>query len=135
MPLQLTCVPAQVLEQLPALHTCPLPHADPAEPMPFCPQPRVAPQCCRSLVGSTQAPLQLIWAPGQETEQVPATHTAPFWQVVPADPASPTPQPAVAPQCDGSVVGSTQLRWQFTRFEGQVTTHAPPEHTRPAAHA
>jgi hypothetical protein len=78
VPLQFTWLPPHEFAHVPLLQTSPLAHAVPADPNPPTPQPGVAPQCTRSLVGSTHVPLQLTSDPGHDTEQVPPLHTAPF---------------------------------------------------------
>jgi hypothetical protein len=120
MPLQFTCEPGHDTEQVPALHTCPLAHALPALP-PERPHPAVAPQWIGSVVGSTHVPLQFTCEPGHDTEQLPALHTCPLAQPVPAAPTPETPHPAVAPQWIGSVVGSTHVPLQFTCEPGHET--------------
>jgi hypothetical protein len=81
------------------LQVPPLAHTSPALP-PATPQPGVAPQCCVLLLGSTHVPPQFTSKPGQVTRQVEELQTSPeVRQFVPALPASPVPQPAVAPQC------------------------------------
>jgi hypothetical protein len=65
------------------------------------------------VLGSTQAPLQLICDPGHDTEHAPALQTRPLVHGVPALPPL-TPQPAVAPQCTESDSGLTQLPLQLT---------------------
>jgi hypothetical protein len=95
-PPQFTCEPGHDTEQAPALQTCPLAHVAPPLP-PETPQPAVAPQWRRSVLGSTHAPLQFTCVPGHDTEHAPALHTWPLAHVAPATPPE-TPQPAVAPQ-------------------------------------
>jgi hypothetical protein len=97
-PLQLTSLPGQETEHVPPLHTWPLGQAVPALPMPPVPQPALAPQYSLLVDGSTHVPLQLISLPGQDTEHIPPLQTWPERHCAPALPASPSPQPAVAPQ-------------------------------------
>jgi len=62
-------------------------------------QPGCTPQWLLSLRGSTQTPLQLTSPGGQLIVHEPPLHAVPLGHTVPAEPpASPTPQPAVAPQ-------------------------------------
>jgi hypothetical protein len=131
VPLQLTCEPGHETEHVPELQTLPLAHTAPALPLPL-PQPAVAPQWFRSLVGSTQTPPQLTCEPGHETEQVPELQTLPLAQVVPALPPA-VPQPDVAPQCERSVCGSTQVPLQLTCEPGHETEQVPALHTLPLA--
>jgi hypothetical protein len=56
-----------------------------------------------------QVPPQLICEPGQDTPHVPPMQTLPAVQTTPPLPVSPAPQPAVAPQLDRLVLGSTQV--------------------------
>ena len=85
------------------------------------------------MVGSTHAPLQFTCEPGHDTEHDPALHTCPLAHALPALPPE-TPQPDVAPQWMGSVVGSTHAPLQFTCEPGHDTEHAPALHTWPLAH-
>jgi hypothetical protein len=133
-PPQLTCEPGHETEQEPELHTLPLGQVAPALP-PERPQPVVAPQCVRSLVGSTHTPPQLTCEPGHETEHAPELQTLPLAHVAPAVPTPLMPQPVVAPQCVRSVTGSTQTPPQFTCVPGHETEHVPELHTLPLAHA
>jgi hypothetical protein len=82
-----------------------------------------------SVVGSTQTPLQLTWVPGHETSHAPVLQTCPFAHAVPLLPVPFEPQPAVAPQCMASLVGSTQLPPQLICVPGHDTEHAPALHT------
>jgi hypothetical protein len=132
-PLQFTCEPGHDTEQLPALQTCPLAQPAPPLPAPPTPHPAVAPQCARSAVGSTHTPAQFTCEPGHDTEHAPALHTCPLAQLAPPLPTPPTPQPAVAPQCARSAVGSTHVPPQFTCEPGHDTEHAPALHTCPLA--
>jgi hypothetical protein len=134
-PLQFTCEPGHDTEQVPALHTWPLAQLLPALPAPPTPQPAVAPQWIGSVIGSTQTPLQFTCVPGHDTEHVPALQTCPAAQLTPPLPLPPLPQPSVAPQWMGSVVGSTQTPPQLICEPGHDTEHAPALQTCPAAHA
>jgi hypothetical protein len=87
---------------------CPAAHVVPAVPASATPQPAVAPQNVLFELGSMQFPLQSIWGAWQVSWQEPPEHTSPAAQVVPAVPASATPQPAVAPQYVLFVLGSMQ---------------------------
>jgi hypothetical protein len=115
------------------LHTCPLAQLVPPLPTPPTPHPVVAPQWIGSVVGSTHAPPQFTCDPGHDTEHVPALHTSPLAQLDPPLPTPPTPQPVVAPQWIGSVVGSTHTPLQFTCEPGQDTEQLPALHTCPLA--
>jgi hypothetical protein len=132
-PLQFNCEPGHDTEHVEALHTWPLAQLAPPLPTPPTPQPAVAPQCARSLVGSTHTPLQFTCEPGHDTEHVDALHTCPLAQLAPPLPTPETPQPAVAPQCARSVVGSTHTPLQFTCEPGHDTEQLPALHTCPLA--
>lgn len=95
--------------QAPLEQTWPFTQAVPPLPAPPTPHPFVAPQCVGSLVGSTHVPLQFTSVPGHDTAHVPPLHTSPFLHAVPALPVPPMPQPGVAPQRDGSVIGLTHV--------------------------
>jgi hypothetical protein len=60
-----------------------------------------------------QVPPQLICAPGQDTPHVPLLQTLPAVQATPPLPVSPAPQPAVAPQLERLVAGSTHVPLQL----------------------
>jgi hypothetical protein len=107
----------------------------PPLPTPFAPQPAVAPQCRPLVVGSMHSPPQLICVPGHVTWHPDGVHTSPsVRQFVPALPASPAPQPAVAPQYWLLVDGSTHLPLQLISLPGHETEQLPPLHTSPAGH-
>jgi hypothetical protein len=112
------------------VHMPPVAHVVPALP-PEAPHPPVAPQYVALLVGSMQDPPQATSLPGQLAVQWPLPHTVPDGHATPALPASPTPQPALAPQCWGSEAGSTHLPPQLTSVPGQDTEQAPALHTSP----
>jgi hypothetical protein len=76
VPPQLICVPGQDTLHTPLAHTLPSAQAVPALP-PLAPQPGVAPQKARLLLGSTQVPphsTRLAW---HETAHVPLEHRSP----------------------------------------------------------
>jgi len=81
---------------------------------PVVPQPGLAPQWPRSVIGSTHVPPQLICEPGHDTPQLPLLQTVPPVQCAPAL-LEPTTHPAVAPQKLGLVRGSMQVPLQLTR--------------------
>jgi hypothetical protein len=117
-PPQLTSVARHDVVHEPVEHTCPDGQAIPAVPLSAVAHCPVAPQKALLDAGSTQLPPQLISVPGHETWQVPVLQTWPARQGIPAlPPASPVPQPDVAPQNVRSV-------WGFT--------HVPPQLTSPA---
>jgi hypothetical protein len=60
VPPQLIWLPGHEIWQLPLAQTFPAMHAVPALPVPPTPQPVVAPQLDRLVMGSTHVPLQLI---------------------------------------------------------------------------
>jgi hypothetical protein len=134
VPLQFTCVPGHETEQVPPLQTSPLGHAVPVLPVPPVPQPAVAPQCWLLVDGSTHVPLQLISLPGQDTAHIPPLQTWPEGHWTPALPASPAPQPAVAPQWCGSEDGSTHLPPQLISLPGHETEQLPLLQTSPDGH-
>jgi hypothetical protein len=75
----------------------------------------------------------LTWLLGQETMQLPATHTWPPLQVPPA--LLPMPlfvQLPVAPQWAGSLTGSVHAPPQLMSGEAQDAAQVPPEQTVPA---
>ena len=96
---------------------------------PGAPQPAVAPQLVRLVIGLTQLPPQLIWPAGHETWQVPLPHTLPAAQALPQ-----------APQLNRSICVLTQEGApaspppQVTRPLPQVSRHCPAEQTWPLAH-
>jgi hypothetical protein len=69
-----------------------------------------------------------------ETAHAPLAHTLPAEHAVPALPASPNPQPAVAPQLNRFVTGSTHEPPQLICVPGHETAHAPLPHTLPTEH-
>jgi hypothetical protein len=93
------------------------------------------PQLSGSTSVSIQTPEQSFSGGAHDAVHVPIVQVSPAEHAVPADPASPTPQPAVAPQCWSFVEGSMQLPPQSICVGGQETEHAPLEHTWPAGHA
>jgi hypothetical protein len=127
VPPQLTSPAWQVNAHLPALHTWPAPQTLPAPPPPL-PQPGVAPQKRRLVLGSTHVPVQLTNPVSQESEHSPALHTSPAAQAWPDVPPSAS-QSAVAPQWSRSLAGSMHAPSHFTSPEGQVSVQAPPEQT------
>jgi hypothetical protein len=131
-----SCWPrTHVMAQTPVVQTRPEGQACPA----LIPrQLPVAPQKLGSLCGLMQVPVRPgHWRVGgaQLTAQVPLAQTVPAVQTLPAVPASATPQPAVAPQKLGLVVGSTHvacpLTVQRTRFFAQVAWQVPTEQISP----
>jgi hypothetical protein len=79
-------------------------------------------------------PPQLIWLPGQATEQVPFPQTLPAGQDVPGVPP-PLPHKPVAPQLLALVLGSMQTPPQLICVPGHDTLQAPALHTFPFVHA
>jgi hypothetical protein len=79
--------------------------------------------------------LQLIWLPGHETAQVPRPQSCPLTHEVPGLPASPVPQPAVAPQYWLFEVGSTHVPLQLIWLPGHETAQAPRLQSCPLPHA
>jgi len=132
-PPQLICKPGHDTEHVPLPQTMPTAHALPALP-PATPQPAVAPQYARLVLGSTQVPPHSIWLPGQETLHVPSLQTLPLLQATPALPPG-APQPVVAPQWVRLLRGSMQLPPQLVCELGQETWQVPLEQTCPLAHA
>jgi hypothetical protein len=128
LPPQLISFPGHETEHCPLPHTCPAGHVTPALPEPL-PHPDVAPQCWLLVDGSTQPPLQLISAPGHETEHDPPEQTCPLGHEVPPV------QPAPTPQCWLLFDGSTQVPLQFTSLPGQDTEQVPLLQTWPLGHA
>ena len=112
-PLQLICVPGHETAHVPEAQIGRCRRWFPGFRASLAPQPGVAPQNWLFEVGSTQPPLQLICEPGHETAHVPVAQTMPLPQVVPGLPASPAPQPAVAPQNWLFEAGSTQVPLQL----------------------
>jgi hypothetical protein len=138
MPTQLICVPGQVTAQAEPTQSLPssaqsMPSV-PAEPAPGVQRP-AAPQKLRLLVGSMQAEPQTTCPDGQA--HVEPVQRAPLptveLQMLPELPMPPAPQPAVAPQCDPSVDGSTQTPPHSICVPGQVTAHAEPTQTLPSS--
>jgi hypothetical protein len=136
VPPQSTSVPGHVSVQPPAPSQTRPEAAQfrPALPASPAPQPAVAPQYWLLCVGSMHVPLQSISLPGHETEHWPLAQTSPDGHCVPALPASPAPQPAVAPQWCWSEVGSMHLPPQLISPLGHETEQAPPLQTCPAGH-
>jgi hypothetical protein len=124
-PPQLICPPGQDTWQIPDVHTWPSAHTLPALPPRQSP---VAPQCERSVPGSTHAPLQLTWPAGQDTWQVPPEQTWPDAHVAPA---LPPVQSLLAPQWSRSVEGSTQTPLQLMRPPWHESWQVPPAQTCP----
>jgi hypothetical protein len=119
----------QLTEQTPAEQTSPEPQAEPAVTPVHAPE---APQYARSVIGSTQAPLQSTRPLWQLSVQAPLVQTSPAPQAVPAAVPVHTPD---APQCARSVAGSTQEPPQFTCALWQLTAQAPLLQTSPDAQA
>jgi hypothetical protein len=120
---------------VPLAQTKPVTHALPA----FGPwQSPVAPQKFGSILGLTQVGVPLTeqrTSPEPHDElHAPDEHTFPAEHVVPGVPASPTPQPAVAPQNWLLLSGSMQSPLHATSPGGHVIPHTPPAHVCPLPH-
>jgi hypothetical protein len=126
-PAQFTWVPGQDTWQLPEVHTCPAAQMVPALVSVHAP---LAPQKARSVLGSTQRPMQFTCPAGQDTVQRPPEHTCPASHAVPALVPAHAP---LAPQKRGSVAGSTQRPPQTTCPAGHVVAQRPPAHNCPEA--
>ena len=126
VPPQLIWPPGHETWQLPPLQTLPDAHAAPALPPPS-PQPAVAPQFVRLVVGSMHVPPQLMRPAWHESAHAPPLQTCPAVHDVPVVPP-PTPQAPVAPQCVRSVVGSMHVP-QLMSPGWHETAHAPPLQT------
>jgi hypothetical protein len=61
--------------------------------------------------------------------QAPPSQISPLSHSSPLVPMPAVPQLPLAPQCVGSLIGSTQTPPQFTRFAAQDRAHSPPEQT------
>jgi hypothetical protein len=128
-PPQFTRFAPQVVWHEPLEQTVPPVHALPPV------QPGCTPQCVLLLVGSMHTPLQSTSPAGQLIVHCPAVHAVPIGHTVPAEPpASPTLQPAVAPQYPLSVWGLTQLPLQSTSPDPQLVEHTPRLQTWPLEH-
>jgi hypothetical protein len=135
VPPQSICVPGHEIWQVPFAQTFPLLHAAPALPAPPAPHAPVAPQLVLLESGSTHVPPQSISFAGHDTWQTPFAQTLPFAQATPAlPPASPVPQPEVAPQYWRLEVGSMQIPPHSTRLAWQESWQVPFEQTLPALH-
>jgi hypothetical protein len=132
-PPQSTSPLGQATAHAPLEQTLPDGHALPAVPASTT-HPAVAPQWRGSFIGFTQEPPQSIWPVGQLTVQVPLAQELPEAHAVPAEPPS-APQPAVAPQCVGLVVGSTHEPPHGSWPVGQAMPHCPLAQTCPVPQA
>jgi hypothetical protein len=98
----------------------------------------MAPQWFGSLCGLMQTPLHKSCPVWHVRPQVPFEQTFPWAHTWPAVPASATPQPVVAPQKPGFVLGSTHVGVPFTvqstRPPPQFAWQEPDEQTSPAPH-
>jgi hypothetical protein len=128
-PSQATCPVGQDSTQRPAVQVSPERQTRPA----FMPaQSMDEPQKLRSVLGSTQRPMQFTCPVGQDTWQRPSAHTCPAPQVIPAAMAVQSP---LAPQKRGSFVGSTQRPMQVTCPSGHEVWQRPMAHTCPGPQA
>ena len=118
---------------MPFAQTLPAAHVVPALPPPT-PHAPTAPQFERLVAGSMHTPPQLICEPGHETAHVPLPQTVPTAHGVPALPPA-TPHPALAPQFERLVSGSTHVLPQSIWVPGQETLQTPLLHTLPFVHA
>ena len=96
-----------------AVHVSPAPHAWPHEP-----------QFCASYAVSVQTPLHAVLFSVQSPRHWLPRQVSSAPQTLPGLPPS-SPQPAVAPQCVASALGSTQRPPQTMVPLGQPALHTP----------
>ena len=125
-PPQACCPTGQAWTQAPRTQTWVPPQIAPPV------QSGLAPQRFRSVAGSTQRPPQTMSDPRHTAAAEPHTppeQTSPPWHTVPPL------QSAAAPQCAGSLRGSTHLPPQTANPTGQLGAQVPEAQTSPAAQA